>query len=183
MKKQKIQMLILCLLLFVLVGVFFVLRNYNNRQSESDTEEVTYTVLTLEEADVKAFSFSGGSETVSLEKQEDEWIATEEPDMVLEQDSVTSLLNYVLDIQAQMQIEAVTDFAQYGFDDPLATVTLTLQDGTVYEIVFGHYNEITAQYYMKLENSDAVYILSDNLGYHFQISLEDLKKVETQDTE
>lgn len=180
MKRQKIQLLILCGLLLVLVLAFFALRSYNNKKAEETTEEISYTVLDLAEADVKDFSFTGGSETVSLSKGENGWFAVSDASVLLDQDTVSSLLGNVLNIEAEIQIENVTDFSQYGFDDPLATVTLTLEDDTVYDIVFGHYNEVTAQYYMKLEGSDTVYVLSTNLGYHFQISLDELKKVETE---
>ncbi|MBO5209232.1 MAG: DUF4340 domain-containing protein [Lachnospiraceae bacterium] len=176
MKRQKIQMLILCGLLLVLVAAFFAIRNYNNHQAEENTEEAAYTVLALTEADVKEFSFTGGSETISLIKSDSGWSAVADETTQLDQDTVSSLLSNVLNIQAEIQIEDVTDFSQYGFDDPLATVTLKLQDDTVYEIIFGHYNEVTAQYYLRLDGSNTVYVLSTNLGYHFQISLDGFKK-------
>lgn len=182
MKRQKMQLMVLGVLLLVLLIVFFALRSYNKEKQET-TEEDSYTVLSLQEADVVKFAFDGENEEVSLRKEAGEWVAEKDTAMELAQDEISSLLGYVLDIQAQVQIQNVTDFEQYGFNDPLATVRITLQDDTVYEIVFGHYNEVTAQYYMKLEDSDTVYVLSDNLGYHFTISLEDLKKVETEDTE
>lgn len=120
---------------------------------------------------------------VSLIKEDDVWNAVGDSSIELDQDKIRSLLDYVVDIQAELEIEGVTDFSQYGFDDPLATVTIKLQDDTIYEIVFGHFNEITSQYYLKLEGSDTVYGLSSNLGYHFQITLDDLKKVEEETEE
>lgn len=184
MKRQKIQLLILCGLLLVVGATFFAIRSYNNQQLEGDVaEEAVYTVLALKEEDVQEFSFAGGTETVSLIKGDEGWSAVNAAATELDQDAISSLLSNVLNIQAELQIDEVADFSQYGFDDPLATVTLKLQDDTVCEIVFGHYNEITAQYYLRLEGSNTVYVLSTNLGYHFQISLEDLKKVETEATE
>ena len=184
MKRQKIQLLILCALLLVVIVALFAVRSYNSRQAEEEaTKEAAYTVLTLAEEDVKEFSFSGGSEAISLVKTEEDWKVAEDATVALDKEAVSSLLGNVLVIQADMQIEGVTDFAQYGFDDPLATVTLKLQDDSSYEIVFGHYNEMTAQYYLRIEGNDTVYVLSDNIGYRFHISLENLKKVETEATE
>ncbi|MDD6811305.1 MAG: DUF4340 domain-containing protein [Lachnospiraceae bacterium] len=184
MKKQKIQLLILGVLLVLVIAAFFGVRSYNNRLAEEKTsEENLYTVLSLTKEDVAEFSFSGGGDMVSLIKEDDVWNAVGDSSIELDQDKIRSLLDYVVDIQAELEIEGVTDFSQYGFDDPLATVTIKLQDDTVYEIVFGHFNEITSQYYLKLEGSDTVYGLSSNLGYHFQITLDDLKKVEEETEE
>lgn len=184
MKKQKIQLLILGILLVLVIAAFFGVRRYHNQLSEEETgEDVSYAVLSLVKDNVVEFSFTGGGNTVSLIKTDDVWNATGDTAIELDQDKISSLLNYVVDIQAELEIQEVTDFSQYGFDDPLATVTLKLQDDTVYEIVFGHFNEITSQYYLKLEGNDTVYGLSSNLGYHFQITLDDLKQVEEEETE
>ncbi len=179
MKKQKIQLLILVVLCVTLFGAFFGIRYYQKtKATQNEAEEQTYPVLALTKEEVAAFSYSNGTTGASLVQEEDGWCMKDDAQFVLDTEKVDSLLQNVLTIQADMEITGVTDFAQYGFDDPLAEVALTLQDGTVYELVFGHFNEITSQYYLRVNGKDTVYVLSDNLGYHFQISPDDLKKVE-----
>ena len=53
-------------------------------------------------------------------------------------------MEYALaDITATRALENVTDFAQYGLDEPQSVISYTTADGASVEILTGDYNDVS----------------------------------------
>ncbi len=80
--------------------------------------------------------------------------------------TILSVLTYVGTLEAETIVEVgVTDFKQYGFDQPNATVTWTKGDES-------HHFEIgdlapSGNYYMRADGGDTVYTLSSDVALYF----------------
>ena len=91
------------------------------------------------------------------------------------------MLQAVTDVTADEKLEEVKDNKEYGFDRPLNILTFEMEDGTR-TITIGMKNDITSQYYIMDNNSEAIYIVDKDLETPFSKSLEDMKATEKEDT-
>ena len=70
-------------------------------------------------------------------------------------------MEYALaDITATRALENVTDFTQYGLDEPQSVISYTTADGASVEILTGDYNDVSGEYYAQLAGEHTVYTVS-----------------------
>ena len=78
----------------------------------------------------------------------------------------SSVANEILERLASLtssnEVNHVTDMEPYGLDAPVLTVTITLQDETQHTVEVGSRNEMISAYYIRVDDGDTVYTLSDS---------------------
>ena len=80
------------------------------------------------------------------------------------QSYITSLVNSYSALQAKRLIsEDPEDMSIYGFDEPIATITVEFTDETK-TVTLGSAEPTTNGYYCKLDDSNAVYLLTSGIG-------------------
>ena len=89
-------------------------------------------------------------------------------------------MEYALaDITATRALENVTDFAQYGLDEPQSVISYTTADGASVEILTGDYNDVSGEYYAQLAGEHTVYTVSGDYMEDFQYTIDDHLQVES----
>ena len=89
-------------------------------------------------------------------------------------------MEYALaDITATRALENVTDFTQYGLDEPQSVISYTTADGASVEILTGDYNDVSGEYYAQLAGEHTVYTVSGDYMEDFQYTIDDLLQVES----
>ena len=174
MKKQKIQLLILGIILVIVLATFLFLRHRGDAKNEADEEDTSYSVLSLSEEELKSFTIINAGEAFAFVKGEDGWESDERTADTLNQDTLESMLAQVMSLRANDRIEGVSDLSAFGLMQPEVSVTLTMADGSEYQLAFGDYNEMTGVYYLGLNGSDVVYTTPLNIKGSFQITWEKL---------
>lgn len=77
---------------------------------------------------------------------------------------IETLVDSYVTLSAKKLIsESPEDMSLYGFDEPIATAKLEFPDETI-TVILGSAEPTTKGYYCKLENSDAVYLLTSGIG-------------------
>ena len=80
------------------------------------------------------------------------------------QSYVTTLVNSYSALQAKRLIsENPEDMSIYGFDEPIASIKIEFTDETK-TVILGSAEPTTSGYYCKLEDSNAVYLLTSGIG-------------------
>lgn len=185
MKKQKRQLLVLCLLLVICAGAYLGLKAYNDAAKEKEqqeTEKDTVTAIQVNSDDVTSFSWQSQGETLTFEKEEDTWYYQPDHSIKIDQDGIGDLLSAVEKVTTQNKLEDVEDTAEYGFDDP--TNVLTFKTGEEsYTVTLGMKNEVTSQYYVKNSQSDTIYLIDTDPSATFAKTVEDLTAQEETDSE
>ncbi len=201
MKKQKIQLIVMLLLLAVLAAAYLGVRYYNSKREKAEEaeNEPAYTVLELSQEDVKTFSFTNESGTYEFEKTggedgEENWTCIQDKELKMDASKVSSLLNNVISLKADDRIENVSDREQYGLSSgdnaqagsedtagPSVIVKITTQNEESYELWFGDYNEVAEVYYMCVYGEPYVYILDSDIASDFDITPQDLEAEEDED--
>ena len=166
MKRQKKQLIALALVLLVLVLAVVGIQYYNRYQEEREAQEAeagNVEVYTAETDRITDVSFvRNGAQTLALEKQDGTWKSASDPDMTLDQDSVSESLALLSQVKATRVLEDMTA-SDYGFDSPLAQITMTV-DGEEVVFTVGMQNELTEEYYLMVNNDPSrIYVTDDTL--------------------
>ncbi|MCH5249432.1 MAG: DUF4340 domain-containing protein [Lachnospiraceae bacterium] len=201
MKKQKVQLIVMLVLLVVAATAFVGIKSYNtnNEDKEAPDTESEYTVWDLNYDDVESFSFANEQGIYHFERiadgesknaedesaeSEDSWSYIDDTSLNPDANKISSLLDNVLFIKAQSRIEDVSDWEQYGladcdweqsgFSGSDASVSITMKDGENYRLLFGDYNEITGKYYLSVAGEPYIYVLDSDIGAEFLITPDEL---------
>ena len=180
--KQKKQAIAVVIALVLLVAALFGLKFYNKKAEEKQTaaDEAARVYVTQTTSDaITALSWQYNGETIHLAKTDDTWTCTEQPDLTLDTDQVTTLLDAVASLEATQQVENPEDDATYGFDAPVNVITYTTTDGTT-TLTLGNENDITGGNYLK--TSDNVYLVDTTLVTTFDCDVSTLEKTEESTT-
>lgn len=171
MGKQKKHLLILVVLLIVIVGGYFGLQAFNKKKAIDDLQR--NTVRVFNNTQVTSFTYSYGSKSYSLEKQEGRWVYTEDPSLELDDTLISAMLTVAADIPVADTIENVTDFEQYGLTEPYLSIVCS--DGEKeYTVLMGDYSNTISKYFIRINGEDKVYTTDSSLYHTFTKTVESL---------
>ena len=185
MKKQRIQMIVLSVVLILCCAGFLAARAYSTKveEEEQQKEEGEYTALSFEKENLSQLKISGENGTLWLNYDNGDWSfvndidaeeaalngtteeSTEdstEAESGYEVNSGTAnqILEKLASLSCTNEIDSVTDMEQYGLDEPVMTVTLTMTDGTVHTVEVGDLNSMITAYYIRVDDGNTVYTMS-----------------------
>ena len=181
MKKQKKQLIALCILLLICIVAWAGLTKWNKsqeqkKQEEEEASKVMVTDITTE--DVNAFSYQYNNETLSFVKEDDTWYYEADKSISLDQDTMETLVATAAQLTAEQKIKDYEDLSEYGLDTPSNTITLTTGDGTT-TLLIGNKNDMLSQYYVKTDQSDSIYLAGSAVYTTYQKGIADLTVTES----
>lgn len=163
MKKKTVKLVSAVVVLGVLCAAYEGVNFYVTSQEEKETEEndTSVDLVSLEEDDITAVSFTADQNEVEFDKKDDSWTEKSDANFPVNQDTVDSAVKGVASLTADQEISDVEDMSQYDLDNPQNTITLTTADGdTSLQIGTESSNN---QYYVKKEDDDKnVYLVSSS---------------------
>ena len=167
MKKKSMNLVTAVAVLVVLSGTYVGVKTYVTKQEEkenaSEDEEKTQ-VFSIASDDVKSIKFVIDKKEVTFEKDNDEWVKTDEKDFPVDQDKLTEAIGSLDNIEADRVLDDVTDATEYGLDNPTNTITITDNDGNETALRVGMENDSTSQYYVeKGEDESKIYVVADSV--------------------
>ncbi len=172
MRKQRIQMVVLSVVLLICCVGFLAARFYANaeEEKEKEKEEGIYTALSFEKTNLRQLSIVGEKGELALTYDGSSWSFVNDIDA--EEETKTSyevnssvaneILERLASLTSSNEVDHVTDMESYGLDAPVLTVTITLQDETQHTVEVGSRNEMISAYYIRVDDGDTVYTLSDS---------------------
>ncbi len=181
MKKKGLPLLIGVVVLALLTVLYVMLVRHNTETEEEDT---TVKVFDLDTGDVAAvrFTLDGEEETFTL--KDDTWSLASDAAFEVDSSKMSTLLDTVTAMAATRTLDNVTDLSEYGLDEPVQTMVLTMADGTVYTICWGSSNDMTGDDYVYIkEKEDVVYTVDYSILDALGETLEDYRAQEETTTE
>lgn len=157
MKKKRIQLIILLILCLLCAAAYLIFKSMDF--SEKDTAAKEVAVTDFASKDVTSLSVSG-DHRLNFAKEEDKWVNTDDREMPLNQTLVSSLVNNIAGITTESVVEQPEDLSEYGLDNPVRAIKATLENGSSIIIYVGNQNDLTGDYYIRLEGDDRVYGIS-----------------------
>ena len=161
MDGQKKQFIGICILVVLCVAAYFGLKAYNEKAAEKEQQEIEdkkIEAVSIDKEKVKSFSYQVDGNTLTFEKEEDTWHYKEDHSINIDQDAISTMLEAAAEVTAEQKLENVEDISEYGFDSPTNVLTFEMEDGTR-TITIGMQNEITSEYYIMDNNSNAIYVV------------------------
>lgn len=183
MKKKGLPLLIGIVVLVFLTVAYVILVKHNTETAE-EVEDTTVKMFDLENKDVAAlrFTLDGKEETFTLEG--DTWSLASDAAFEVDSSKMSTLLDTVTGMAASRKLEEVTDLSEYGLDEPVQTLVLTMTDGTVYTICWGGTNDVTGDDYVYIkEKESVVYTVDYSVLEALGESIEDYRTEEETTTE
>lgn len=181
--KKKAKILSLAVSLAVLAAAWLLAESMAGRvpqrqDEDAEIETVTIALSVGEAEDILGLNWTCGDEAVSLawDEKTTAWVNADDRDCPVDQAMVTPLVEAVADIHALLSISHVTDFAQYGLEEPVATIMVETADHAV-TYAIGH-QTLTGEYYLRVDEGDTVYTETGTLMPAFRIGLEELLAIE-----
>ncbi len=183
MKKKGLPLLIGIVVLVFLTVAYVILVKHNTETVE-EVEDTTVKMFDLENEDVAALQFTldGKEETFTLES--DTWSLASDAAFEVDSSKMSTLLDTVTGMAASRKLENVTDLSEYGLDEPVQTLVLTMADGTVYTICWGGTNDVTGDDYVYIKEKESiVYTVDYSVLEAVGESIEDYRTEEETTTE
>lgn len=172
---RKTRLIALCCVLVVAVGVTVGV-SLKKQQSE-DIAESGEVVFELPVDDVTALSWDytdddDNAVSLAFTDGDDGWTYDDDTAFPVDDEKIAELLDQFSAMQAAFVISDVTDYDQYGLEDPTCTIDITAGD-TDYEILVGNYSELDYQRYISVGDGK-VYLVNDDPMDYYKVTLDDL---------
>lgn len=193
----KFMILTGCLLLAV-CGYALTLKFSEAAEAEEGGEEIAF--VSVSEKDIAKISWTYDGEVYSLERNDDgTWIRPDDEDFAVEQDTADSMLAAAANIGASRKITDVTDYSQYGLDEPQSRIILEYaaseesneadetegeaqaSEPRTIEILTGDYSDVSGEYYARLAGDDSVYLVSGEYLEYFECTADDLAAADEEE--
>ena len=193
-RPTKFTILTGCLLLAV-CGYALTLKLSAAAEAEDGMEEINFVSASTENIAKLSWTYDG--EVYSLTRNDDgTWIRPDDDDFAVEQDTADSMLDTAANIGASMRITDVTDYSQYGLEEPQSRIVLeyaesdesdTADDAAAdsqtssIEILTGDYNDASGEYYARLAGDDSVYLVTGEYLEYFECTTDDLAAADDEE--
>ena len=183
MKKKSMNLITAVAVLVVLSGAYVGVKTYVAKQEEKENaeeEEEKTQVFSISSEDVQSIKFGIDKKEVTFEKNNDEWVKSDERDFPVDQDKLIEAIGSLNNVEADRVLDNVTDTTEYGLDDPTNTITITDKDGKETVLHVGMENASTSQYYVENgEDESKIYVVADSVFQPFMKTLYDYAKAGT----
>lgn len=177
LKKTILTATVVILLLLIPLLVLLSVSTSDEAEDEEGADAPSVLVLfDLNHSDhVERLSFVyGDRDPISISRTDDGWQITDRPGLPVNGDVVTPLLTLYEQILALRTItEDCNDPSEYGLDEPILTVTLTVE-GEEKTYLFGDRNDYYEGYYCMIANTASVYLLDYAYLTAFDLTVEEL---------
>lgn len=168
--KQKKTMILLACILVALAGCYAGLRAYNSHVAKEKEKKAESEKVYLVKTDgLTSISYTDGESQMAFVQEDGVWYYVPDREVPIDAGVVEQIIGTVSSLTAVRELENPDDLADYGLTDPSYTVQYATEDGKEGVIDIG---SMTGEnYYAKLEDSDAVYTITDDLVYGLSFEL------------
>ncbi len=180
MKRAKRIYILLGVLVVLCVATFAVSR-YNEEQEKINTSNEIVLDIDTETATALAWEMDETTFAFHKDTESGEWIYDDDDAFPVSEDKINTLLAVFAEYEADFIIEEVTDYEQYGLDEPICTIYITLEDETIYEINLGTFSTLDSERYIEFGDGNVYLAVVDPYDF-YDLELSDMILHDTIDT-
>ncbi|MGI5883432.1 MAG: DUF4340 domain-containing protein [Candidatus Spyradocola sp.] len=170
MQRSK-RLLILVGVLAVVCAAGFLATRIEEKQEQ--IEASGETALAIDAESVTALSWTSGEESFAFHKDGD-WLYDADEAFPVDEEALDALLAPFADFSADFIIRDVTDFAQYGLEEPTCTIEIQTADAA-YTIDIGDMSTMDDQRYVSIGDGNVYLAIQDPMDA-YEVELSDLIK-------
>lgn len=175
---QKKSMIVLAGILIVLAGCYAGLKAYNSHVEQEEEAKAEEEKVYLVQTDgLTSISYTDGESQMAFVQEDGEWYYDSDREVPIDAGVVEQITGTVSSLVAVRELEEPDDLADYGLEEPSYTVYYDTEDDGAGTIYIG---SMTGEdYYVRMENSDIVYTITDDLVYGLSFDLTEFVENDT----
>ena len=156
--RQEIRIIvILAVLAAVVYGAFAGITLAH--KNETETNQIYYNQLLLPDSP-DIIRVEHGSDCYELKKENAQWIYTEDTDLPISRVDVTFMNTTLKELVPERIITDGGDyFSEFGLNQPSTIITMYV-DGVEKVYRIGNYNSVLGEFYLSVDESSCVYLIS-----------------------
>ncbi len=178
MTKRVRKIVILLVILVVLCVATLLASLYNEKQEQiQNSNEI---IISISTDSVTSLSWEVDDETLGFTKDSDSgsWVYDDDEGFPTSTSEIENLLSIFNEYEADFIIEEVDDYSQYGLDEPVMTINITLDDETSYEITLGNFSTLDSERYISIGDGN-VYLAVVDPYDTYDVELSDMIENDT----
>ena len=162
MKRYK-RVIILAAVLVVACIATFALTRYEEKQEQIRVSDEIIMQIPSENVLSVSWEYSGGG-SLAFHKTDAGWIYQDDEAFPVSEAKVMDILEHFESYGVTFIIEDVTDYAQYGLDDPECTLHLATEKRS-YDIKMGAFSTMDEQRYISIGDGNVYLVGEDPVDY------------------
>ena len=162
MKRYR-KVIIMAAVLLVACIATFALTRYEEEQEQIRTSDEIIMQIPSENVLSVSWDYSGGG-GLAFNKTDDGWKYQDDEAFPVSEDKVMDILEHFESYGVTFVIENVTDYAQYGLDEPECTLHLATAERS-YDIKMGDFSKMDEQRYIDIGDGNVYLVSEDPVDY------------------
>lgn len=185
-KKELVTIIVMIVLVVVLVVGYILAKNMNeSKKKAKEEEEATQTELIdlydLNADDIDVIKITNDMSSFEMVK-EGEVFYQKDTQIPLKSEDTDYMVNNIINIDAIRTIEENAEkLSVYGLDEPSLQYTISMKDGTTYDLKFGSKLQTSVEaYYAIVDETNTVYSVAANYYEPFYVSFEEITAIDDE---
>lgn len=162
MKRNK-RLLIMAAILVVVCIATFALTRYEEKQEQIRTSDEIVLRIPADTVQSLSWEYSGGG-SLAFNKTDEGWKYQDDEAFPVSEDKVMTILENFVEYGVTFVISDVTDYAQYGLDDPEAILHLATGEQS-FDIKMGAFSKMDQQRYIDIGDGNVYLVGEDPMEY------------------
>ncbi len=162
MKRYR-KVIIMAAVLLVACIATFALTRYEEEQEQIRTSDEIIMQIPSENVLSVSWDYSGGG-SLAFHKTDAGWIYQDDEAFPVSEEKVMDILEHFESYGVTFVIENVTDYAQYGLDEPECTLHLATSERS-YDIKMGNFSKMDEQRYISIGDGNVYLVGEDPVDY------------------
>ena len=162
MKRYK-RILVMVAILVAASIATFALTQYEEEQEQIRTSDEIILQIPADSVQSLSWDYSGG-DSLAFNKTDDGWKYQDDEAFPVSEEKVMDILEHFEEFGVTFVITDVTDYAQYGLDEPECTLHLATGDQS-FDIKLGDFSKMDEQRYIDIGDGNVYLVSSDPIDY------------------
>lgn len=162
MKRTK-KIMVLAAVLVVAILATFALTRYEEKQEQIKTSGAVILEITGDSVQSLSWDYAAGG-GLSFSRTEEGWQYDDDAAFPVSQEKVADILSNFESYGTAFVIENVTDYGQYGLDDPECTLHIVSADQSI-DLKIGDLSKMDEQRYIDIGDGNVYLVSEDPLEY------------------
>jgi hypothetical protein len=169
--KQALALVIIAVVVVILAIVYIIVSRAPSNASGDSGTQTSKPLFEAMLSDIASVDVNNLDDSFSVvPDDQDSWTVKGFEKLPFSKGSLTNLLTTANSIYAEREVEkGPSELSNYGLDNPMATMKVTLKDGKSFELLVGIRTVTGDGWYAKTSDSDAVYTVDKSVGDRLQL--------------
>lgn len=172
MKRGK-KLILLLVILLAAVGGYLLVSKLSGNEDKADKDIVAFSI---ESTDVTKISWTYLENDITLiyDRSNEKWLYEDDNSFPVDETFPQTMLTNLASITADRKLTDVTDFNEYGLDDPTVVISIVDSHGGTTKFTIGDESAYNSNYYMRINDESNVYLIGAALPQAFFHELNDI---------